>query len=770
MTDFPKNRMKSCKILILLAVYSSFLLAQAQATEESRSEPGGKVVYGTNDLKEAYTVSTDSNKVVLEPLVAATGALVRSKYIGTSTISSSGAFTKYLTNDLCTTEPFYGQTTLPFCTGWLISSTRMATAGHCLTQQSSCDDTKIVFGFQINQSSNSYDFNNVDFATNVYSCKTLLSRQQYNILYTANDGTTTIYTVDYAVFELDRAVAGRSPLTLDTSKQAVDTRLAIAGFPFGLPLKVDANGNIKTSSEVNYKATLDSYQGNSGSAVVNYSTGKVTGALVTGQVDFVKSASADCYVSHECSLNGCGSDGTAFETLITTSQLAAYVDSPSSVQNIQVISGGASRFSYQYLYEGLFATSQQFKYTVKNNAGSSRILGIQAQYNTNHQTVLINGQVTSGYNVTLDAGQTYDVTVLPLSGSWPVNQQVVLMFIDYADGSVQGFSVLGNVAATKICPVSGSTTTTLRYMNAATSDVWNMQTRADLWTTCSSANAQVVFSPVATYVFTVKTGGTVTITLPASKDLLATIAEVNSTWVESNPKCASTSASSLTSSSLTYTVTSGKSYVLAFAGSAGQNTTAQLEGLSLTFAQGTAVLDCTLAQLITSSITSLVTVASIPVSSVNSTVLAQAVTVYLGSVTETRFKQVFSKYRELIAGQLIEDYKSIARFSPAPRKTVTIASSDVQVTDVSYDSLGTKVSFVAFGTEANTPFVVGSDTLSSSISALNTNTDAGLGFTAGKISSREAAFRTGDGFSIVKDGMHIFVSLTAVCSSLFLMF
>ncbi len=84
----------------------------------------------------------------------------------------------------------------------------------------------------------------------------------------------------------------------------------VIGHPAGLPTKIagGAQGRDRTN-EGFFTANLDTYGGNSGSAVFNSLTGLVEGILVRGEQDYMQKG--DCRVSNLCPVDGCrGEDVT----------------------------------------------------------------------------------------------------------------------------------------------------------------------------------------------------------------------------------------------------------------------------------------------------------------------------------------------------------------------------------------------------------------------------------------------------------------------------
>ena len=115
---------------------------------------------------------------------------------------------------------------------------------------------------------------------------------------------------DYAVVELDRNVTGRTPLKFRTEGQVSDNAgLVVIGHPSGIPTKVAGGANVRSQSNGFFVANLDTYGGNSGSAVFNSKTGNVEGILVRGERDFVYKG--NCKVSNVCADDDCrGEDVT----------------------------------------------------------------------------------------------------------------------------------------------------------------------------------------------------------------------------------------------------------------------------------------------------------------------------------------------------------------------------------------------------------------------------------------------------------------------------
>jgi V8-like Glu-specific endopeptidase len=90
----------------------------------------------------------------------------------------------------------------------------------------------------------------------------------------------------------------------------VGSEVLVIGHPTGLPTKLADGAVIRSLKETYFIANLDTYGGNSGSAVFDANSGLVEGILVRGEQDYVRSSSG-CLASNVCRNDGCrGEDVT----------------------------------------------------------------------------------------------------------------------------------------------------------------------------------------------------------------------------------------------------------------------------------------------------------------------------------------------------------------------------------------------------------------------------------------------------------------------------
>lgn len=201
--------------------------------------------------------------------------------------------------NLCPSEAFGNQYIAPSCSGFLVAPDILVTAGHCYTgaertPKEACAENVWVFDYDMKSAS----FNPTQKipADNVYKCKEVLSAE------------LSMYH-DFSIVKLDRPVVGRAPLKFRTTgKIANTTSLVVIGHPSGLPTKIADGGKItRNTDSTKFSTNLDTFAGNSGSAVFDAKTGIIEGILVQGKTDYALSNPFDsqsCRLVNKCDENG----------------------------------------------------------------------------------------------------------------------------------------------------------------------------------------------------------------------------------------------------------------------------------------------------------------------------------------------------------------------------------------------------------------------------------------------------------------------------------
>lgn len=277
----------SAHFILFLTLFSSHLLWAASKAlppviygEDNRID----VAFSTNDLFQRLARST-ATQVLTTNL----------KSISKSEVVIGG---KTLIDDnWCPEERFSTQPAgLANCSGFLIASDILVTAGHCVESEIERTGHSWVFDYVVE---NEYQSEVIIKKSNVYKLKKVLSTKL------TEDGE------DYAVIKLDRAVPNREFLKYRKSGMPkVGDKLVVIGNPWGLPTKIADGANIRSIDKYSFKTDLDTYHVNSGSAVFNADTGIVEGILVRGETDY-KMTKAGCRISNVFEQNSGGGEAVS---------------------------------------------------------------------------------------------------------------------------------------------------------------------------------------------------------------------------------------------------------------------------------------------------------------------------------------------------------------------------------------------------------------------------------------------------------------------------
>jgi len=280
-------------------VCSSFVLSSVLAVTALASGDPERVIYGEDDRQDIYQV-TNSRDVELSSSTVVLmngGKLTRS---GEKFEISADTFQREF--GLCSSEPFKDQFSGGFCSGAMVGEDLIITAGHCVVGPSECAATKFVFGYAVTKEG---EYPTSTLASEVYGCKEIISRKQENT------------GADFALIRTDRKITGHKALKINrVSDLKSGDKVGVIGHPSGLPVKVAfGDSEVRNVSKPGFfVANLDTYGGNSGSAVFNTKTGLIEGILVRGETDFVYRNG--CRVSNVCTASGCrGEDVTKISTL-----------------------------------------------------------------------------------------------------------------------------------------------------------------------------------------------------------------------------------------------------------------------------------------------------------------------------------------------------------------------------------------------------------------------------------------------------------------------
>jgi V8-like Glu-specific endopeptidase len=255
------------------------------------------VIYGEDNRLDVY----QNRNPLHAQLAQSTAGMVHKNFFAKTShprmLNLHGLKSLEQSHNVCPSEAFAQQTIAPNCSGFLVGPDLLVTAGHCYqgrdTPENTCNKFVWVFGYDMK--SEQHDPSQNISVDDVYLCKAVIASQFDK-------------TMDFAIIRLDRRVTGRRPLKFRGRGKVSDrTPLVVIGHPSGLPTKISNGGRITQNDEpTRFATTLDTFQGNSGSAVFDATTGEVQGILIMGKTDYQPSIPGNpnsCLVVNRCDNN-----------------------------------------------------------------------------------------------------------------------------------------------------------------------------------------------------------------------------------------------------------------------------------------------------------------------------------------------------------------------------------------------------------------------------------------------------------------------------------
>lgn len=278
------------------------LLAVSANTQVLGATP--KVIYGEDDR----VLVENSDNELYKKLAMSTAVQIKNNKL---TASEDGKSYKVNPEKLresfmnvCEDERYAEVINAGNCSGFLVGEDLLVTAGHCMRSQFDCDNAKWAFNYQQgNLDANSGEIKSEE----VYTCSEIV-----------NQVLSTVSKNDFAIIKLDRKVEGREPLKFRTEGRIqVGEPLVVIGHPSGLPTIVADGAFVRNDeSDFFFKANLDTFGGNSGSAVFNANTGVVEGILVRGERDYIFDEQAGCNRVYQCEDDECRGEDVTRITVI----------------------------------------------------------------------------------------------------------------------------------------------------------------------------------------------------------------------------------------------------------------------------------------------------------------------------------------------------------------------------------------------------------------------------------------------------------------------
>ena len=234
-----------------------------------------KIVYGIDNRIETFQAS-EAQQVLAKSTAGMIDTLKVIKVANYGVMPPSSLERTY---GMCKDERFIDQPTSVSCSGFLVGPDLLVTAGHCITNQDACDKKSWVFDYKIQEKSNKANL--MLPIENFYQCKKVIEARLEGFRDQARD---------YSLIQLDRPVKGRAPLKYRVKGKIQDmASVMVIGHPTGLPQKVSPGGTVYVNkSDYSFVTNLDTFGGNSGSAVFNEETSLIEGILVRGAKDYIE--------------------------------------------------------------------------------------------------------------------------------------------------------------------------------------------------------------------------------------------------------------------------------------------------------------------------------------------------------------------------------------------------------------------------------------------------------------------------------------------------
>jgi V8-like Glu-specific endopeptidase len=248
-------------------------------------------IYGKNTLSDYYKVDKSLQQLA-DSVVALMdkSALVYDEADGVYKIPNLTTVNQRM--GITRGSTFAGQKTVSFCSGSLVADNIVLTAGHCVNNKPEdphyFEKIYVVFGWK---QTGSGKYATTFAPEQVYEAKGLIAHKLEG-----NIGDMDSYR-DYALISLSRAVAGKSPLTIDRThgeSVRVGAKVFHAGYPMGMSVKITApdDASVKAIGKNGYATDIDAFGGSSGGPVFDSATRRIAGVLITANAKQFKYTAA----------------------------------------------------------------------------------------------------------------------------------------------------------------------------------------------------------------------------------------------------------------------------------------------------------------------------------------------------------------------------------------------------------------------------------------------------------------------------------------------
>jgi V8-like Glu-specific endopeptidase len=232
---------------------------------------GLDAIYGKDNRQDYYAVTNP----LFRTLAKSTAAMIDKTNIKSfeeeSLISAIPLGQMY---HLCPEERFRQQPTAANCSGTLVASDIIMTAGHCYDLiKKTCKDYVWVFDYQAEkESQSSVRVRN----QNIYECEDVILKEM-----------DLERGIDHTLVKLKRPVTDRNAAKFRQNEDLkIGMPLVLIGYPSGLPVKIADDAQVLKLMGTSFITNVDAFSVNSGSGVFNAITGEIEGILSSGRADY----------------------------------------------------------------------------------------------------------------------------------------------------------------------------------------------------------------------------------------------------------------------------------------------------------------------------------------------------------------------------------------------------------------------------------------------------------------------------------------------------